>query len=101
MEKTDKHTLSVADFINRINSALTAHDARVRGEVTSIKKEYASMVYFTVKDEEENALLECVIWHTVYDRNGVDLEVGDRVIITGTPEIYMPRGKILIESAHH
>jgi exodeoxyribonuclease VII large subunit len=89
--------ISVADFLAAINASLTSHSGRVEGEVTSVKKTYPTAVYFTIKDVEQNALLDCIIWRTAYAQNGVDIEVGDKIVVTGIPEIYAPRGSFSLK----
>lgn len=90
-ENTQEVT-SVIDFISKINSSLSRYRSRIEGEVTSVKKTYSTAIYFTIKDLEKDALLNCVIWRNVYDQNGIDIEEGDEIIVTGTPEIYAARG---------
>ncbi len=85
-------TLSVGEFINGINNNLRKHTGRVEGEVTSIKNTYPTAVYFSIKDTQNDALLNCVIWKSIYTQNGVHIKEGDIIIITGTPEIYPARG---------
>ena len=53
------------------------------GEVTSVKDSYQTAVYFSIKDLEQDALLNCVIWRTTYRQNGVAIKEGDTVIVTG------------------
>jgi exodeoxyribonuclease VII large subunit len=90
-------TLSVADFLSGINASLTAYRGRIEGEVTSVKSSYQAAIYFSIKDLESNALLNCVIWRNVYVQNGVEITEGDKIIITGTPEIYAPRGSFTVK----
>lgn len=97
MFKNTPEAISVADFLAKINATLTAHSGRIEGEVTSVKKTYPTAVYFTIKDVEQDALLNCIVWRTVYDQNGVDIEVGDKIVVTGTPEIYAPRGNFSLK----
>ena len=85
-------TQSVGEFILGINSTLTRHSGRVEGEVTSVKDTYPTAVYFSIKDTQADALLNCVIWKSIYSQNGVRIKEGDRIIVTGTPEIYAARG---------
>lgn len=96
-QQNTPEAISVADFLATINASLTAHSGRIEGEVTSVKKTYPTAVYFTIKDVEQNALLDCIIWRTVYAQNGVDIEVGDKIVVTGTPEIYAPRGSFSLK----
>lgn len=89
--------LSVFDFIEQVNASLLSHHGRVQGEVTSINKNYPTVIYFTIKDKESKAQLECIIWHSTYNQNGVDLDVGDEIIVTGTPEVYAPKGRFSLK----
>ena len=89
---TNGDTLSVFSFIQDVNGSLLAHRGRVVGEVTSVKDSYQTAVYFSIKDLEQDALLNCVIWRTTYRQNGVAIKEGDTVIVTGVPEIYPARG---------
>jgi len=90
-------TLSVADFIAKVNATVTRLGGRIEGEVTSVKKTYATAVYFSIKDLKRDAILNCIIWRTTYNQNGVDIEEGDKVVVTGSPEIYAPRGTFSIK----
>lgn len=83
---------SVAQYINTINRSLLSHKGRVKGEITSINPS-GKAVYFKIKDKDEPAILECLMWLSTYQMNGLDLKIGDEVIVTGTPEIYAPYGK--------
>ena len=84
--------IGVADFLSGINATLARQFARIEGEVTSVKDSYATAIYFTIKDTSRDALLNCVIWRTTYQQNGVRLKEGDAIIVSGTPEIYAARG---------
>jgi exodeoxyribonuclease VII large subunit len=83
---------SVLDFLTRINASLISHRGRVEGEVTSVKNTYQTAIYFSIKDLEKDALLNCVIWRSTYNQNGVSIKEGDKIIVTGTPEIFAARG---------
>lgn len=93
MFETQNDPLSVADFIAKINVSLLSYRGRVQGEVTSVTKNHPTTIFFTIKDAEADAVLDCVIFKFNYTNCGVDIEVGDELIITGAPEIYAPRGK--------
>jgi len=91
-------TVSVSDFLEQINASLLSHHGRIQGEVTSVSRNYPRAIYFTIKDIEKEALLNCIIWRSVYERNGVNLEVGDEIIIAGTPEVYPNNGKFSLKT---
>ncbi len=88
----DQEVQSVLEFLSRINASLVQHRGRVEGEVTSVKNTYQTAIYFSIKDLKQDALLNCVIWRSTYNQNGVAIKEGDKVIITGIPEIYAARG---------
>lgn len=90
-------TLAVYDFLVGINQTMEGRSGRVEGEVTSVKATYATAIYFTIKDTKREALLNCVIWRSVYNQNGVVLKEGDTIIVTGTPEIYLQRGSFSLK----
>lgn len=90
-------TLSVGEFLTGINSTLARHSGRVEGEVTSVKDTYPTAVYFSIKDTTQDALLNCVIWKSIYTQNGVQIKEGDTIIVTGTPEIYAARGSFSLK----
>lgn len=92
-----RQTVSVYDFLSGINHAISTHSGRIEGEVTSVKATYATAIYFTIKDTKREALLNCVIWRSVYNQNGVALKEGDTIIVTGTPEIYVQRGSFSLK----
>ena len=98
-ENTDKNqeATSVIDYITEVNASLISHRGRIEGEVTSVKKTYQTAIYFSIKDLEQDALLNCVIWRSTYNQNGVDIKEGDKIIVTGTPEIYAPRGSFSLK----
>lgn len=96
-EETEPVTKSVYEFITEINSSLGRHSGRIEGEVTSLKNSYPTAVYFSIKDTTQDALLNCVIWRNTYNQNSVDLKEGDKVIVTGTPEIYAARGSFSLK----
>jgi exodeoxyribonuclease VII large subunit len=83
---------SVADYLAHLNQVLALQAARVKGEVTGLKRS-GKAVYFTIKDSGEPALLDCMIWLSLYETNGLELKEGDEVIVTGVPNIYAPFGK--------
>lgn len=89
---TRDETQSVYTFLTSVNTSLLTHKGRVMGEVTSVKDSYQTAVYFSIKDTEQDALLNCVIWRTTYRQNGVAIKEGDTIIVTGVPEIYPARG---------
>ena len=91
-EASQKEPSSVSVYIARVNQALASQGGRVKGEVTYVKQS-GKAVYFSIKDKDVPAILECMIWETLYRANGLEIKIGDEVIVTGAPDIYAPFGK--------
>jgi len=64
------------------------------GEVTQFKVSARGHVYFTLKDKEQEAILECVIWRSRYALYGIDIEIGMELVASGTANIFAPWGKL-------
>jgi len=90
--ETEKKSLGVAEYIVQLNRTLGAQHGRIKGEVISVKIS-GSAVYYTIKDKSQEAKLDCMTWLNVYQANGIQLKVGDEIIVTGAPEMYAPYGR--------
>lgn len=85
--------LSVSRFLDALNLEFSGMAARIRGEVTSIDIR-ERVVYFSLKDKDDESVLSCLIFRYQYDMSGVKLAVGDEIIIEGAPDIYKPSGRL-------
>lgn len=90
--ESGKQPLSIVDFIEQVNASLLEHQARVLGEITKISKPYPFGYFFSIKDKEGEAVLECFINATNYRRNGTVLKMGTEVIVTGQPQVRAAKG---------
>jgi exodeoxyribonuclease VII large subunit len=88
--------ITVADLDRRLKRALetTAGDLWVEGEVTSFKAASSGHLYFTLKDEREDASIECVMYRTSALRARRSLADGARVQVRGKATLWAPRGKL-------
>jgi len=84
---------TVSEYIEVLNVYLKREEIRVIGEVSQMKRAVSGHVYFTVKDQNGEAVLDAIVWKGNYARCGVDLEVGMEVVLTGRPQIYPPTGR--------
>lgn len=89
---------SVAAYIGKLNKVLAGQQGRVKGEVTSAKQT-GKAIYFTIKDKDDQAKLDCLVWVSTYQMMGVKLNVGDEIIVTGYPDIYAPYGKFSFKAS--
>ncbi|MFA5080767.1 MAG: exodeoxyribonuclease VII large subunit [Candidatus Paceibacterota bacterium] len=85
---------TVSAYITILNGILTLCEAKIKGEVTEVKKSSAGHVYFSLKDKKDNSVLSCVIWNFDYRMCNVELEDGLEIIAFGSPDIYAPNGRI-------
>ncbi len=85
--------LSVSRFLDALNLELSGMAARIRGEVTSVDVR-ERVVYFSMKDKDDESVLNCLVFRYQYDMSGVKLSMGDEIIIEGVPDIYKPSGRL-------
>jgi len=86
---------SVSEYIEFLNIGLRKFGAaKVTGEVSSVKTGPTGHVYFSIKDQSGNALINCIIWKNNYNLCGVKIEVGQELILNGYPDIYAPNGRL-------
>lgn len=87
--------ISVAGALAIAKSQLEGITVRIVGEVSELsnKPGYAA-VYFTIKDQEENASLPCLMWMNRFKASGVDFKVGSLVEVTGRFSLYAAKGRM-------
>jgi exodeoxyribonuclease VII large subunit len=88
--------ISVAELDRKLKRALetSAVDLWVEGEVTSFKAASSGHLYFSLKDEREDASIECVMYRTSALRARRSLADGARVQVRGKATLWAPRGKL-------
>lgn len=85
---------SISEFISLLNIGLKTSKAKIVGEVSEVKTGPTGHVYFTLKDETDGAVLNCIIWKSKYQMYGIRLEEGMKIMAFGHPEIYAPSGRL-------
>jgi exodeoxyribonuclease VII large subunit len=95
-EAKDCPTISVAEFDRRLRRAVEAVTGQewVMGEVASVKCATSGHLYFTLKDEREDALIECVMYRGQSLRYKGLLVAGARVQVSGKATLWAPRGRL-------
>jgi exodeoxyribonuclease VII large subunit len=84
--------LTVSQFLDTVNELLTALPARVRGEVTGWHV-HQTGVYFSLKDKEDGALMDCYMSPFVWRGLGMEIQDGMEVVVAGASSIYKPKGR--------
>ncbi|MEK9151465.1 MAG: exodeoxyribonuclease VII large subunit [Patescibacteria group bacterium] len=92
-KKEEDQTLSVSQFLDGLNVELSGMASRVQGEVSSVDVR-ERVIYFTIKDVKDESTLNCLIFRYQYDISGVEIAIGDEIIVEGVPEIYKPSGRL-------
>jgi len=85
---------SIAEFIALLNIGLKKSEVKIVGEVGQIQFGPTGHVYFTLKDEKEQGVLNCIIWKSKYNLFGIDLKEGVKIMAFGHPEVYAPTGRL-------
>ncbi len=96
LETSSSEPLSVSQFLDSLNIELSGMAARLRGEVSSLDIR-ERVVYFTLKDAEDESVLSCLIFRYQYEVSGITLAIGDEVIVEGVPDIYKPSGRLSLK----
>ena len=86
--------ISIAEYIELLNEQLKMYKARIIGEVTQAKISTNGHVYFTMKDKDSGAVIDCVIWRGIYALFGIRIEPGLELILTGQANIYARSGRL-------
>ncbi len=91
-----EQVLSVAELAQRLRRAVEslAGNEWVEGEITDLKRAASGHVYFTLKDERQDAAVDCALYRHQALRNASVWEAGARVQIRGKPTVWAPRGKL-------
>lgn len=89
--------LSVSQFLDSLNLELSGMAARLRGEISEFNIWNNSFVFFSLKDSEDNSVLKCGMPYSRYQICGVDVGIGDEVIVEGFPKMYKPRGELSLQ----
>ena len=94
MEIDKTKIYSISEFVKFLNEDLKWMKARIVGEVGEAKAGPTGHMYFTLKDEKDGAMLNCIMWSSKYRLFGITLEPGKKIVAYGNPEVYAPNGRL-------
>ncbi len=89
-----ENPLGVSEYISLLNEILAGVDVQVQGEVDGLKKAASGHVYFMLKDEKGDSVINCAIWKSVYNMCGLHIEEGMKLILSGSADVYPVRGTL-------
>lgn len=93
VETGEPPAFTVSQFLDFLNRAFLDYEVIVQGEVTGFQR-ISSGAYFSLKDKEDESVLQCYIRPFIYDRLGVTLEDGMEIKAFGAPNVYKPKGRL-------
>lgn len=94
MESIIDKIFSVSEFIELLNIGLKRSKAKVIGEVGKVDLAASGHVYFSLRDEGNQSILNCIIWKSRYNLYGIKLQEGMKIMTSGYPEIYPASGRL-------
>ena len=88
--------VSVSELDRRLRRSVEEASAKlwVEGELSSLKRAPSGHVYFSLKDEAEDAIIECVMYRFNALRARRHLNEGARVQLSGQATVWAPRGRL-------
>lgn len=94
MESDD--VISVGELDRRLRRAVEVASGEfwIEGEVASLKRAPSGHVYFTLKDEREDAVIDCVMYRFDAQRARRILNEGARLQLKGRATVWAPRGRL-------
>jgi exodeoxyribonuclease VII large subunit len=94
MESDDVITVGELDRRLRRAVEIASDDFWIEGEVASLKRAPSGHVYFTLKDEREDAQIDCVMYRFDAQRARRILSEGARLQLKGRATVWAPRGRL-------
>jgi len=74
-ENQDNKPLSVSRYLNFLNQEIAELRARIQGEISSVDIR-ERVIYFSLKDSDDESIINCLIWKSDYKLSGVEFEPG-------------------------
>lgn len=100
---TARAVISVSDLCRRLRTALEQSSGRdwVAGELGSVRQVSSGHCYFSLKDEREDAIVDCVAYRFQAVRFRRHLQDGARIQVLGKATYWAPRGRtqLVVEQA--
>lgn len=89
--KNKEKIFSVGEYIDSLNEILIPQRAAIKGEIGKVSGR-DRYLFFTLRDKNEEAILNCFVWKDTLDNFAIDLKEGMEIKVEGYPEIFKRRG---------
>ena len=96
VEEKAEEAIGVAELARRLRRAVEGVTGKewVEGEVASLRVAASGHLYFCLKDEREDAMIDCVMYRTQALRARRHVIDGARVQLFGRATVWAPRGRL-------
>jgi exodeoxyribonuclease VII large subunit len=96
VEEPAREAISVAELTRRLRRAVETTTGKewVEGEVAGLRAAASGHLYFSLKDEREDACVDCVMYRMQALRGRRLVTDGARVQIFGRATVWAPRGRL-------
>lgn len=96
MRPPARGVISVAELNRRLRRSVELVSAAdwVQGEVRGLRKAASGHAYFSLRDEREDAVVDCVMYRSQYIRAGRVLVEGAALQVVGRATVWAPRGRL-------
>lgn len=85
---------SISEYISILNAGLETYRAKIVGEIGKVDIYPSGHVYFSLRDEKDQSVINCIIWKSKYELFGIEIKEGIKIIATGRPDIYKQTGRL-------
>lgn len=89
----EEKVFSISEYITILNTELRKCAAKIIGEVGRVDIYPSGHVYFSLRDEQDQSVINCIIWKSKYALFGIEIKEGIKIIAAGRPEIYKQTGR--------
>ena len=87
--------ISVSEYLDKLNGTLREGKGKIIGEVSELKMyDGKSYLFFSLRDKKDQSVITCIMFKNDYRISGVELRDGLEIVITATPEVYKPNGRM-------
>jgi len=90
----EEKIFSISEYISILNENLKKFTAKIVGEIGKIDIYPSGHVYFSLRDQNDQSTINCIVWKSKYKLFGIEMKEGDKIIATGCPNIYKQTGRI-------
>ncbi|MDR0804191.1 MAG: exodeoxyribonuclease VII large subunit [Oscillospiraceae bacterium] len=104
-ETAINNRFSVAALTGKLNESFKKSplysNLILSGEVTSFNIWSSGHIYFTLRDYDKDAIINCIMWKGHADKNKTpirDFKVGDAVELLGGLDLFLPKGELKFQA---